>query len=1639
MSAGQIIETAKQANAEQLGQSKAGTFFAAEVNNAIKIPDVLTDVEKQQVIRELGYTPIFTNEKRRVTSDHPVLCALRETVRDEAFRLINGNSALPTLFVGCSGYELGNATLYGNPAYKFSIHGSEAKDMTRLVPQSLMQLKRKLKGKLNSSDKESLAKMVNLDRSKALIRFTSVSTLIGALQTSNFEQVPRVGYDIKPKVTRIVSFDSFYNMDKYEILSLFRDTGAVEGIFCGILPWELVFDNMPENDIYVYREFKRTPDNYATLSFRDGYCDGYIHKKKNWETLLRNKVLGSIGHSFTLNIELLMRAGPMTLIRLSRSCSSGHVYRELELPKHLKFVRVMDIMDSYKRNKNMNDLQHFPVREDEWWSLVTYLYGLDEKSVSVAHAVAYIRRHKNGINMSGVNIPPWNLHDSKVLSMAFSAVIFCNGTIALAKESMEHFLKETDRSGFFRFLDKILAYGFSIMTLGIGPMLVKLVGWLISNNLFEKLVLTPDMSKIQVGNLDYRNKNKNNEKSERIEIALDISDLGELPEDNPYKPRFSENGDIVFLGRHAECKFCDDLNRHAGKLGAQLISCNHVSNSTVKWSMTTEELMQLKNEYLENARAEGVGERLSKTLQKAAESIPSSSFTWEGKIELVEAGPGNGKSHINRLMYNDETLVYAPFGKLRSDYMSQERPDGSTYDMLFKTTHKGMEGFGKGIVAVDEWTCMDWRALLVTLHNNGAHTCMLYGDDRQTCIQPSEGTFIGLKFDKTAVSRHELMVNFRCPKWTIALLNKDFGYNIRAHKNILGKPIFHPLADNTDAGTQDITVMTFTHIAAMHTADQQSNSIRSNQGATKTKVGLIVSDADRNLINNDSIFRVAISRHTEELHIYVEPGTEMEVLMQSKLRMLDEEFENNISSLCKPDFSDLMVGQPEEEENSTMFSDFSTLLGGNENDIEWCTADIIKFYYGENSERDYKDFVLVQLGKYLSEDGKLVDIRAMDDFAKLKELEGFHVVSNYETLSENGRLPVMYDNLHVRIPTEKERKYYFEKSRHTLKIFNNQSTSGAEETCKIFKFNCRFLDIITKLEEKEVDVTLLTGKQIFEQMTKRKQNFAGRWKYEDTLVKIENSNIGQHAKMLMGLYGAHNSIEDFVPIDNTPRAAEPKLNPLQPMKDMYLMFDTFTPVSFFSYHLPQLNHVEVGCGFLNTPRNGNFINFVTPVNNRGHPVDIYKRSYKGQALTIGEGLHYYGDNPWQTMHAVSHRYLKKRKPFRYNNQAEVSAKKIARLFQKEHQTKCVIDHAKEASIVREWEFACVRREYEKRALGEKEWEVFNIRHHLKDIFKPAKDLVLTGDDLVKDTINTMKAGQGISAWSSEACIRFGAMTRIINHRWLSSLDHHVTYNNKYTDEEIDAHLRVKQSIHLPGAKTGVTDGADFDSMQNRYTQEIEREHSRYLGVPEDYLNHYYRFRNDYPLIQHGLFSAKAASEKTSGEPGTLLFNSQLGGSICNYTIRGVGAVTLEVQGDDAKKTQVGLVVNNEAMKEIGTYSHFKLKVNIGNNQEFCGNVEIDGTLVPSIHRMFKKISAKSFKGPKQFYEYKMSILDKIARIEKVGAERAIIASAMAVKVHRNEMVSLYDFIKSYSHISWEQYSKISMPVYSFTGTSNLLM
>jgi hypothetical protein len=362
-----------------------------------------------------------------------------------------------------------------------------------------------------------------------------------------------------------------------------------------------------------------------------------------------------------------------------------------------------------------------------------------------------------------------------------------------------------------------------------------------------------------------------------------------------------------------------------------------------------------------------------------------------------------------------------------------------------------------------------------------------------------------------------------------------------------------------------------------------------------------------------------------------------------------------------------------------------------------------------------------------------------------------------------------------------------------------------------------------------------------------------------------------------------------------------------------------------------------------------------------------------------------------------------------------------------------IDVHKEADIIREWEFVAKQRMYAKRAEGESEDQRNIIRFHLKDIFKPLKDIAVPSSEVFNKVVNLAKCGQGISAWSSQANIEFGAATRIINHRFLASLRDHVTYNNKFTEDEIDEQLRMKKKILLPGAKTAVTDGADFDSMQNRFTQEIEREHSRYLGVPEQFLDAYYEIRNDYKMTQTGLFNVKCRSEKTSGEPGTLLYNSQLGGTVTDNAVVGLGPMTLDLQGDDAKKTQNCLTIDDSVLSGMRLYSEFKLKCEIGTNQEFCGNIEINGTLVPSVHRLFKKICAHTEKSESTFYEYKMAVMDKIKRIEKVGAETVIAASANAIGAGYQEMEYVYDVVKSYSHLSYEQFRERSMAVHAPSG------
>lgn len=162
-----------------------------------------------------------------------------------------------------------------------------------------------------------------------------------------------------------------------------------------------------------------------------------------------------------------------------------------------------------------------------------------------------------------------------------------------------------------------------------------------------------------------------------------------------------------------------------------------------------------------------------------------------------------------------------------------------------------------------------------------------------------------------------------------------------------------------------------------------------------------------------------------------------------------------------------------------------------------------------------------------------------------------------------------------------------------------------------------------------------------------------------------------------------------------------------------------------------------------------------------------------------------------------------------------------------------------------------------------------IRFSMKDIFKPSMGV-----------LKTDKVGQGISAWSAD----FNAICCPVM-RYVSKIIQMIEQPHIITDayiSEIEFINRATKQFDMTTttALNGVTDGEAFDANQNRFTQELERQFLGRLGLSETFIDFYYSCRNNYTIVGSAV-RGKAASQKTSGEPGTLVNNGIVSKCISN--------------------------------------------------------------------------------------------------------------------------------------------------------------
>lgn len=1923
--AADMIATSMSANVDTMASAQAGKQFNAQVKSSLKNPINMTTEEQAQLRRVLKMDVIHENTIQ-MTNEHRVIGACRMMARDKMSKYLDIAPNATTLFVGATSYELSQPHWYANFANKFSVHGSEVKDVARIMPGEVKNLIQKIKKNMTPADRQQLGREIMENPSNRVLKVKGLQKLLEAIRISDWTPLmghdERIGMNIWPKASRLMAFDSAYNWSEEDYFDAFDRTDAVEMYSMLLLPEELVFTDVPENDLYTLCHWKHNKLNGGTISMTEpdddtwtsiemrgavgSHSSQYIHKWVNWALPMKHQILTSTRRRYSIDVEIKDSFGPMKIVHFSRCQPKTPLFRSLRLPDDKEYVKIIDLTESYKADKNFRDLKYITVNALYWWALAHYLSTLDDKSLNTISAMAYIRRSKSGVSMAGTNyVEKWFIKQEHLRKLAAACLMFVIVSRESMNDAMTAFDKKRVETNWMKVF-KGFAWGATcLLTLGAAIPISYLWKWMQHKHMEDKILIDVSDSLKSIYFPRYKSGewNKTSEMlKDDIIYRADIADLI-AEQSNDHGGTVDDNGRVTSLGCHPECPTCQAARPH---LGPQLLKCDYMPGKQVTWKMTIDECNSYKNTIVEQAAAPECTGPLKTVLDAAKLKVPSRDISWTGIVEIVKAGPGCGKSKLIRdLMAAIENgLVVAPFGKLRDDYMAKADPEtGVLSGTPFKTTHKAFDSAGKEIIFVDEFTAFDWRALMIILDSNPVKRVVLCGDPLQTRLMENEGVYIGDKLEGEIITTHSLLTNFRNPQWPIAVLNKDFEYNMRANSKEVGKPIFRPIAEGAGS-PKGMNVLTFANSSASFTCDQKANSVRSNQGGTFENVGLIVTNNDEHLIQNDRMFRVAISRHKKNLTIFVEPGSEMEQLMRAKLHMDDEDFEKSLGTIVDPDFREDMkivdqnetgltpdvwkllkgetsdettdgttseqsvepnstdnerttaqktklrkkgsqaraiisssetetetrsklhanflkdiTGQPlttlnESNRNVTPDSGFpqssassrtvtpsaseiSCDEAGSEEGVQWCTRDAIAKKFSQDFVDRYTRHILSKKEKYVKSGG-LITNAALQDFCRKERVSLAIFDANYRQLwlrdydkGSGLMLSLMQHDGHSTLVGDwiwEKKKFFhpelgyiacrpFELHNHvgdaqvrigqwihlsagrTIVVMNyddspeeapflaqridptnlntwvegralstdqrvlwdsitsnvarsdittvgevrallhyvgmdieiiDQETyevllrskarepstavivrdrewnyymprKGLDDDVKVITFSAKYVS----KKRKDMDYTgvaylvfnRLVREDIFDDLDFFKEKVqettpecsrieevflpgaTGRWKVEDAMVPVSQpKELPVHQRLVMEFMAVHVVPESYAPAPMEDLESRIVEKPLQPGYDAYLMGDTFSPV--YAVDKLILNEEGARTGLINIPRNGKFHpNLLNPVNIRGHPQDLERRAELGRAMCIGEGLRYSANNNWQSVQAASWRYLRRRPVYRFGELAKKLAHKIADTFVAERQNPVVIDPIKEADIVREWEIDALKRQYEKRMIGEGEFNKRLIRYHLKTIFKPTKDFRVDPNSILKDTLDTIKPGQGISAWSAEAVISFGALTRIVNHRWLSSLKEDTIYNNKYTEREIDDQLKNQKKFILPGAKTGVTDGKDFDSMQNKFTQEIERRHSYHLRVPKEVIEAYYTYRNDYPMIQNGLFKATARSEKTSGEPGTLLFNSQLGGSVNNYVLRGMGPSAMAIQGDDAKKTQIGLHENTEALKDINRYSDFRLKTKIGNNQEFCGCVEIGGTLVPSVHRMYKKITAQTFKTEEHFYQYKMAILDKIKRIEEVGHGIVVAASASAVNVSYEEMDHLYDFVKSFSHLKWEQFRKVSIPIKDTTGTPNMIM
>lgn len=816
------IDTATAAIASQIATPDASAAYRASVKGGIKLPFQLSPSDRSLLDQLLPF-PVIYEGGPPMTHDHPVVAGLRAIVRQVHSRVFGDcrQKKVRTLCVGATRREI--RQYIKNPFVHYHVPACENKDEVRIVGDLMSEISESLRQKASKKDRRVFRmKGAAQDYRRPVKVYGTLDEVYDDFIVLN-DRPQCIHTSIVPAQC-LVFEDSVYNLGAAGILDAFETSGATFGHGYAFLPMELLFPNMAPNPLYKFRDLTGPSKGMSAMTWVHGHSNGYAHRKKDWACILEHSVVSN--SRLAVGIEIVCRIGPMCVFSMYRCRNKETVARSIELTPFEQYVRMLDIDKSVDRatGRPKLRLEHFSVPLSAYTEVIEYLLSLDPKSLTLPNCVAFIRRRKGGTSLINKELTkPWHLQANVVFKFAQVCVLKAK----LMVGEWERLKANVDSDDGW---EKFGAFFRAVASVAFFP-LTQLLRWIMRGRLADQLVLGAPVEAFQTA-------------------IVDPNGLG-----HPVGTLYLDHENEEESHDCPLCTMCD------GIMGLQKLRCKPGKRHEHTFVMTREMIDRFRDD---NLQTDNVHPNLAAVMKAAREACPTEPFEITVKVNVIDGGPGTGKSEFIRRLGDESDLVIGPFAKLKSGYEGVEAKDGHKYDMKYKTTHRATTTVGHRRVFLDEWTSFPYETLCIVLHNNNAEELFLVGDEKQCKLRDGmEGMYIGKNMPIGEFPTHQLVRNFRNPRDTVALLNKTYGYKMEPMSEVETSIEWVDSVPEGFSGAQ----MAFSQNAARVWIEDKTATVRSNQGSTHKSAVLFVTTHDHAVSSMQEMQIVGLSRHKEHLYI----------------------------------------------------------------------------------------------------------------------------------------------------------------------------------------------------------------------------------------------------------------------------------------------------------------------------------------------------------------------------------------------------------------------------------------------------------------------------------------------------------------------------------------------------------------------------------------------------------------------------------------------------------------------------------------------------------------------------------------------------------------------------------------------------